>query len=170
MARPRKNGGTDEDDANAATGATGKPKKLMKRARRKSESPSPRSSAYRGVTRYVRTYVRTYGHSLTTHHCKRRLLLGRHRWTGRFEAHLWDKDARNGSRSKKGKQGSPSPLHQFLSAAPRRPWIPVVTFAIATDLTSPPCSLRTHGSSSAAAVLRSTGLAGGPARACSLSR
>ncbi|PWZ55649.1 Ethylene-responsive transcription factor WRI1 [Zea mays] len=82
MARPRKNGGsgTDEDDANAATGATGKPKKLMKRARRKSQSPSPRSSAYRGVTR--------------------------HRWTGRFEAHLWDKDARNGSRSKKGKQGA----------------------------------------------------------------
>jgi len=28
----------------------------------------------------------------------------RHRWTGRFEAHLWDKDARNGSRNKKGKQ------------------------------------------------------------------
>jgi len=30
----------------------------------------------------------------------------RHRWTGRFEAHLWDKDARNGSRNKKGKQGA----------------------------------------------------------------
>lgn len=116
MARPRKNGGTDEDDANAATGATGKPKKLMKRARRKSESPSPRSSAYRGVTRYVRTYTNVRS---LTHHCKRiillrRLLLGRHRWTGRFEAHLWDKDARNGSRSKKGKQGSPSPIHQLV--------------------------------------------------------
>ncbi|XP_066353684.1 AP2-like ethylene-responsive transcription factor At1g16060 [Miscanthus floridulus] len=84
MARPRKNAGTDEDPNTAATGVsvsvTGKPK--LKRARRKSseprESPSQRSSAYRGVTR--------------------------HRWTGRFEAHLWDKDARNGSRNKKGKQ------------------------------------------------------------------
>lgn len=76
MARPRKNAA---EDPNAATGVSGRP--TLKRARRKSgprESPSRRSSAYRGVTR--------------------------HRWTGRFEAHLWDKDARNGTRNKKGKQ------------------------------------------------------------------
>lgn len=81
MARPRKNAGTDEDpNTAAATGVTGKPK--LKRARRKSgeprESPSQRSSAYRGVTR--------------------------HRWTGRFEAHLWDKNSWNESQNKKGKQ------------------------------------------------------------------
>lgn len=30
---------------------------------------------------------------------------GRHRWTGRFEAHLWDKNGWNQSQNKKGKQG-----------------------------------------------------------------
>ncbi|CAN8268098.1 unnamed protein product [Cochlearia groenlandica] len=39
-----------------------------------------RSSIYRGVTR--------------------------HRWTGRFEAHLWDKSSWNSIQSKKGKQGA----------------------------------------------------------------
>lgn len=29
----------------------------------------------------------------------------RHRWTGRFEAHLWDKNSWNESQNKKGKQG-----------------------------------------------------------------
>ncbi|KAF8772946.1 hypothetical protein HU200_005348 [Digitaria exilis] len=79
MAKPRREVATDEDAA--AMGVRGKA--APKRARRKSgprESPSQRSSAYRGVTR--------------------------HRWTGRFEAHLWDKDARSGSRGKKGRQGA----------------------------------------------------------------
>ncbi|XWS57096.1 hypothetical protein CRYUN_Cryun09bG0142100 [Craigia yunnanensis] len=39
-----------------------------------------RSSIYRGVTR--------------------------HRWTGRFEAHLWDKSSRNNIQQKKGRQGA----------------------------------------------------------------
>ncbi|KAJ6349799.1 hypothetical protein OIU78_006067 [Salix suchowensis] len=43
-----------------------------------STSPGKRSSIYRGVTR--------------------------HRWTGRFEAHLWDKSSRNNIQNKKGKQ------------------------------------------------------------------
>ncbi|XBI81431.1 hypothetical protein VPH35_090338 [Triticum aestivum] len=30
----------------------------------------------------------------------------RHRWTGRFEAHLWDKNSWNESQNKKGKQGA----------------------------------------------------------------
>ncbi|CAO2169239.1 unnamed protein product [Urochloa humidicola] len=85
MAKPRarRDGAADEGSGSgAATGTAVEGKKpAAKRARRKGaprESPSQRSSAYRGVTR--------------------------HRWTGRFEAHLWDKDARGGSRGKKGKQ------------------------------------------------------------------
>ncbi|KAL2479026.1 AP2-like ethylene-responsive transcription factor [Forsythia ovata] len=42
------------------------------------ESPQQRSSIYRGVTR--------------------------HRWTGRYEAHLWDKNCWNESQNKKGRQ------------------------------------------------------------------
>nr|WPD49285.1 AINTEGUMENTA-like protein [Agave tequilana] len=42
------------------------------------DSPSQRSSIYRGVTR--------------------------HRWTGRYEAHLWDKNCWNESQNKKGRQ------------------------------------------------------------------
>ncbi|RDX78551.1 AP2-like ethylene-responsive transcription factor, partial [Mucuna pruriens] len=44
------------------------------------DSPPQRSSIYRGVTR--------------------------HRWTGRYEAHLWDKNCWNQSQSKKGRQGA----------------------------------------------------------------
>ncbi|XP_047175925.1 AP2-like ethylene-responsive transcription factor At1g16060 [Vigna umbellata] len=42
------------------------------------DTPLPRTSPYRGVTR--------------------------HRWTGRFEAHLWDKTSWNQSQNKKGRQ------------------------------------------------------------------
>ncbi|GAB4836191.1 hypothetical protein Ancab_001105 [Ancistrocladus abbreviatus] len=45
-----------------------------------SNNSSRRSSIYRGVTR--------------------------HRWTGRYEAHLWDKSCWNSIQSKKGKQGA----------------------------------------------------------------
>ncbi|KAI3929756.1 hypothetical protein MKX01_025924 [Papaver californicum] len=44
------------------------------------DSPPQRSSIYRGVTR--------------------------HRWTGRYEAHLWDKNSWNESQNKKGRQGA----------------------------------------------------------------
>ncbi|KAL8488683.1 hypothetical protein ACS0TY_024824 [Phlomoides rotata] len=44
------------------------------------DSPPRRSSVYRGVTR--------------------------HRWTGRFEAHLWDKNCWNEAQNKKGRQGA----------------------------------------------------------------
>jgi len=30
----------------------------------------------------------------------------RHRWTGRYEAHLWDKNCWNESQNKKGRQGN----------------------------------------------------------------
>ncbi|KAK4774215.1 hypothetical protein SAY87_029234 [Trapa incisa] len=54
-----------------------------KRTRRsipRDSRPPQRSSIYRGVTR--------------------------HRWTGRFEAHLWDKNCWNESQNKKGRQGA----------------------------------------------------------------
>ncbi|XP_019458993.1 PREDICTED: AP2-like ethylene-responsive transcription factor At1g16060 [Lupinus angustifolius] len=55
-------------------------KKKKKRARKSipRDPPSQRSSIYRGVTR--------------------------HRWTGRYEAHLWDKNCWNESQNKKGRQ------------------------------------------------------------------
>nr|KYP51444.1 AP2-like ethylene-responsive transcription factor At1g16060 family [Cajanus cajan] len=54
----------------------------VKRTRRSvpRDSPPQRSSIYRGVTR--------------------------HRWTGRYEAHLWDKHCWNESQNKKGRQGA----------------------------------------------------------------
>ncbi|KMZ61599.1 hypothetical protein ZOSMA_50G00130 [Zostera marina] len=55
-----------------------KKKKKKKRKIVARERPSERSSVYRGVTR--------------------------HRWTGRYEAHLWDKNCWNLSQSKKGRQ------------------------------------------------------------------
>ncbi|CAN6174379.1 unnamed protein product [Urochloa humidicola] len=80
MAKPRKNSAATNTNNAAAAGDVGvarvKPKRTRKSVPR--ESPSQRSSIYRGVTR--------------------------HRWTGRFEAHLWDKNSWNESQNKKGKQ------------------------------------------------------------------
>ncbi|XP_039834846.1 AP2-like ethylene-responsive transcription factor At1g16060 isoform X1 [Panicum virgatum] len=86
MAKPRKNSaaaaaaaGNSSSSGAAAAGDAGvrvKPKRTRKSVPR--ESPSQRSSIYRGVTR--------------------------HRWTGRFEAHLWDKNSWNETQNKKGKQ------------------------------------------------------------------
>ncbi|KAL8502398.1 hypothetical protein ACS0TY_021520 [Phlomoides rotata] len=55
-----------------------KPKRTRKTIPR--DSPPKRSSIYRGVTR--------------------------HRWTGRYEAHLWDKNCWNEAQNKKGRQGA----------------------------------------------------------------
>ncbi|GMI78626.1 ARIA-interacting double AP2 domain protein, WRINKLED 3 [Hibiscus trionum] len=61
---------------------TGKSASKLKRTRKSVPRVSPprRSSVYRGVTR--------------------------HRWTGRFEAHLWDKNCWNETQNKKGRQGA----------------------------------------------------------------
>ncbi|OMO73902.1 hypothetical protein COLO4_26786 [Corchorus olitorius] len=61
---------------------TAKPTAKVKRTRKSvpRDSPPQRSSVYRGVTR--------------------------HRWTGRYEAHLWDKNCWNESQNKKGRQGA----------------------------------------------------------------
>ncbi|XP_022953877.1 AP2-like ethylene-responsive transcription factor At1g16060 [Cucurbita moschata] len=55
-------------------------KKVLKRTRKSTprDAPAQRSSVYRGVTR--------------------------HRWTGRYEAHLWDKNCWNEGQNKKGRQ------------------------------------------------------------------
>lgn len=37
--------------------------------------------------------------------CGSTLIYNRHRWTGRYEAHLWDKSTWNQNQNKKGKQG-----------------------------------------------------------------
>ncbi|KAJ6341170.1 hypothetical protein OIU78_009359 [Salix suchowensis] len=69
---------TLEDSANTSTNPTNKAKRTRKSVPR--DSPPRRSSIYRGVTR--------------------------HRWTGRYEAHLWDKNSWNESQNKKGRQGA----------------------------------------------------------------
>ncbi|OQU89519.1 hypothetical protein SORBI_3002G206400 [Sorghum bicolor] len=83
MAKPRKNSAAANNNNSSSNGAgdltpRAKPKRTRKSVPR--ESPTQRSSVYRGVTR--------------------------HRWTGRFEAHLWDKNSWNESQNKKGKQGA----------------------------------------------------------------
>jgi hypothetical protein len=77
-----------------------------------------RSSIYRGVTR--------------------------HRWTGRFEAHLWDKSCWNDKQNKKGKQGNTSFASSSYRTSHRvsvlggsqfyfrEPLIPVLTQALKT--------------------------------------
>ncbi|KAH9806256.1 AP2-like ethylene-responsive transcription factor [Citrus sinensis] len=66
---------SQKSNANNNNGVT-----KVKRTRRSvpRDSPPQRSSIYRGVTR--------------------------HRWTGRYEAHLWDKNCWNESQNKKGRQ------------------------------------------------------------------
>ncbi|KAJ6703031.1 AP2-LIKE ETHYLENE-RESPONSIVE TRANSCRIPTION FACTOR-RELATED [Salix viminalis] len=65
-----------KNSANTGINPTTKVKRTRKSVPR--DSPPRRSSIYRGVTR--------------------------HRWTGRYEAHLWDKNCWNESQNKKGRQ------------------------------------------------------------------
>ncbi|KAM0957129.1 hypothetical protein ACFX2H_025142 [Malus domestica] len=71
-------GSTNRSSSTTSTVTTTKVKRTRKSVRR--DSPPQRSSIYRGVTR--------------------------HRWTGRYEAHLWDKNCWNESQNKKGRQGA----------------------------------------------------------------
>ncbi|GMI94613.1 hypothetical protein HRI_003130600 [Hibiscus trionum] len=71
------------ESTSISTGTTGNGvTKVKKRTRRSfpQDSPPKRSSIYRGVTR--------------------------HRWTGRYEAHIWDKNCWNESQNNKGRQGA----------------------------------------------------------------
>ncbi|RWV81212.1 hypothetical protein GW17_00057392, partial [Ensete ventricosum] len=45
-------------------------------------------------------------------------ILGRHRWTGRYEAHLWDNSCRREGQSRKGRQGTPETLTSTRSPSP----------------------------------------------------
>ncbi|XP_050225802.1 AP2-like ethylene-responsive transcription factor At1g16060 [Mercurialis annua] len=71
---------TNNNNNNATTTTYSNGVTKAKRTRRSvpRDSPPQRSSIYRGVTR--------------------------HRWTGRYEAHLWDKNCWNESQNKKGRQ------------------------------------------------------------------
>nr|VDC69523.1 unnamed protein product [Brassica rapa] len=70
-----------------------------------------RSSIYRGVTRFRNDFKFRF---LIIGYSNRRyadvslylVLSYRHRWTGRYEAHLWDKTTWNQNQNKKGKQGA----------------------------------------------------------------
>jgi hypothetical protein len=42
----------------------------------------------------------------------------RHRWTGRYEAHLWDNSCRREGQSRKGRQGNETKIHCHFSPAP----------------------------------------------------
>lgn len=69
-----------------------------------------RSSRFRGVSRFL-IYMRFFSWLFCYNLCIKkdeRLIISccnRHRWTGRFEAHLWDKGSWNPTQRKKGKQG-----------------------------------------------------------------
>ncbi|KAJ0965707.1 hypothetical protein J5N97_026845 [Dioscorea zingiberensis] len=69
----------EKKESNESSGESlKKVKRMGKRVAR--NSPPQRTSIYKGVTR--------------------------HRWTGRYEAHLWDKNTWNESQNKKGRQGA----------------------------------------------------------------
>ncbi|PSS07581.1 AP2-like ethylene-responsive transcription factor [Actinidia chinensis var. chinensis] len=72
------NGSNTSSSSNNNNNTATKTKRKRKSVPR--DSPPQRSSIYRGVTR--------------------------HRWTGRYEAHLWDKNCWNESQNKKGRQGA----------------------------------------------------------------
>ncbi|XP_060211008.1 AP2-like ethylene-responsive transcription factor At1g16060 [Lycium barbarum] len=74
--RNNSNNTITNNNANNISGSVVKVKRTRKTVPR--DSPPQRSSIYRGVTR--------------------------HRWTGRYEAHLWDKNCWNESQNKKGRQ------------------------------------------------------------------
>ncbi|CAA7039374.1 unnamed protein product [Microthlaspi erraticum] len=65
-------------DTTASASASVVFKSKRKRKTPPRDAPTQRSSSFRGVTR--------------------------HRWTGRYEAHLWDKNSWNETQTKKGRQ------------------------------------------------------------------
>lgn len=77
MGKPsQKNNKNSNSESNISSNPSKKAKRTRKSVPR--DSPPQRSSIYRGVTR--------------------------HRWTGRYEAHLWDKNCWNENQNKKGRQ------------------------------------------------------------------
>ncbi|XP_061355275.1 AP2-like ethylene-responsive transcription factor At1g16060 [Gastrolobium bilobum] len=74
--KTQKNNSSNNDNLDVTNTVTTKTKRTRRSVPR--DTPPQRSSIYRGVTR--------------------------HRWTGRYEAHLWDKNCWNESQNKKGRQ------------------------------------------------------------------
>ncbi|PPR84939.1 hypothetical protein GOBAR_AA35773 [Gossypium barbadense] len=52
------------------------------------------------------TLIKLYYRDILEYKSARNSLNLRHRWTGRYEAHLWDKSTWNQNQNKKGKQGA----------------------------------------------------------------
>lgn len=77
-----------------------------------------RTSQYRGVTRYVYQYMHELYHDIY-----RRAgwqdgslvsFFSRHRWTGRYEAHLWDNSCRKEGQTRKGRQGNYHSINSMI--------------------------------------------------------
>ncbi|MQL74830.1 hypothetical protein Taro_007197 [Colocasia esculenta] len=88
-----------------------KVKRTRKRRSGPRESPQQRSSVYRGVTspasgRGCAKALSSSSLPVCAHDSRAGVAWRRHRWTGRYEAHLWDKDWCNASQKKKGRQGA----------------------------------------------------------------
>lgn len=78
ISRRSKETSVDDKTGDEPSASSGVPKTKRKRRSQPRDGPPQRSSMHRGVTR--------------------------HRWTGRYEAHLWDKNSWNETQSKKGRQ------------------------------------------------------------------
>lgn len=105
-----------------------KPKAKAKRAKKNhnpekcqngnSAGSARRSSIYRGVTRwsFYLFYIcfSLMGFHLHVSYSSFCIKKHRHRWTGRYEAHLWDKSSWNSIQNKKGRQGNFALFFFFL--------------------------------------------------------
>eukprot|EP01018_Ginkgo_biloba_P003277 Gb_18139 [translate_table: standard] len=76
----RKTNSSHEENRRQTKGKKARIRSMVMDKYKSSPTPGRRTSIYRGVTR--------------------------HRWTGRYEAHLWDKSCWNETRSRKGRQGA----------------------------------------------------------------
>lgn len=78
----------------------------IKRRRRDAESSDEQTQQRQQKQEAVdMTTTTTLGAPPTVKRSSRFRGVSRHRWTGRFEAHLWDKLSWNATQKKKGKQG-----------------------------------------------------------------
>lgn len=102
----KSSGSSNSSSSSTTTSSSSRPIGKTKRTRKSvpRESPPQRSSVYRGVTRCLLQFLINALFSISHITCP---FYGyfRHRWTGRYEAHLWDKNCWNQSQSKKGRQG-----------------------------------------------------------------
>ncbi|KAG1342649.1 AP2-like ethylene-responsive transcription factor AIL7 [Cocos nucifera] len=78
--------------------------------RKSIETFGQRTSQYRGVTRWACKETSYIEASLVAvdycYRCHITFEFYRHRWTGRFEAHLWDNSCRKEGQTRKGRQGT----------------------------------------------------------------